>query len=88
MDFCSELISAFFESASRVLHPNGEVHVVLCEGQGGATSRTIDEWRRSWMAPLYASQAGLLLHQLVPYQVSYNNFCVCLAVCMCPNNVM
>lgn len=66
----SELLSAFLKSASQVLSPqNGEIHVALCQGQGGGTASTLKEWRQSWTASQFAAEHGLLLRSVVPCKV-------------------
>jgi len=68
--FRRALLHDFFCSARQVLSPDGEIHVSLCEGQGGSPAKTMDEWRDSWNAALYAAECGLLLKNVLPYEVS------------------
>jgi hypothetical protein len=66
----SELLKSFFASAAKVLkRPHGELHVVLRAGQGGATATTLEDWKRTWMAPYYAAENDLMLRRLEPYMV-------------------
>lgn len=44
--------------------------MALCQGQGGATASTAEEWKQSWTAALYAAEHGLLLLDVEPYEVS------------------
>jgi hypothetical protein len=67
-----ELLSAFLESASEMLSPRGEIHIALCDGQGGAGSKTIIDWRQSWMAAVFAAEHGLVLVNVFPYEVRYS----------------
>jgi len=58
-----------------VLNPNrGQIHVALCEGQGGATATTAEEWKQSWTAAQYAAEHGLLLVDVETYEVSLTAF--------------
>lgn len=72
------LLSNFLQSAAGALTPGagennggvgrgGEIHVALCQGQGGATASTIEEWRGSWKAAEFANEAGLVLLDVSPY---------------------
>ena len=68
-----ELLDGFLGSASGHLTPGvGEIHVALCEGQGGGTARDKTEWRTSWKAAEYAANHGLLLLDVAPYEASYD----------------
>lgn len=64
-----QLLSEFLQSASQVLKKDGEIQVALRREQGGAHSQNLIEWRGSWMAPLLAADAGLLLSRLDPFEV-------------------
>jgi len=71
-----ELLNAFLGSASEVLNPDGgKIQVALCEGQGGATVATNEEWRQSWTAALFAAENGLLLVDVKPYEVLQQASC-------------
>ncbi|KAL3817439.1 hypothetical protein ACHAXA_001446 [Cyclostephanos tholiformis] len=59
-------------SAATVLSPAGEIHVALCDGQGGCSARTLQEWRGSWTASMLAADNGLLLARVFPYDATYN----------------
>mmetsp|Transcript_14239 Transcript_14239/g.21047 ORF Transcript_14239/g.21047 Transcript_14239/m.21047 type:complete len:240 (+) Transcript_14239:495-1214(+) len=69
---CSKLLSDFFMSAADVLSLGGEVHVALCEGQGGVAASNAEEFRQSWKAAQFAAEHGLLLKNVLPYEVKYN----------------
>ena len=60
------------ESASKVLSPNGEIHVALCGGQGGVSATTLQEWKGSWTASLYGGEHGLLLANAFPFEAQYH----------------
>mmetsp|Transcript_6952 Transcript_6952/g.20856 ORF Transcript_6952/g.20856 Transcript_6952/m.20856 type:complete len:492 (-) Transcript_6952:613-2088(-) len=68
------LLSDFLRSAAGALTPGGvgEVHVALCEGQGGATAPSREAWRASWKAAEYANEHGLLLMDVFPYRAEYD----------------
>jgi hypothetical protein len=66
-----QLLGGFLQSASTVLKPDGEIRVALCHGQGGMPVDTIQEWRQSWMAAMYAAEHGLMLRHLKPYEPTY-----------------
>jgi len=68
-----ELLDNFLRSASDFLSDGvGEVHVALCEGQGGGTAQTKKAWRESWKAAEYACMNGLLLRSVSPYEPEYD----------------
>jgi len=67
-----QLLSEFLESARTVLSPRGEIHVALCGGQGGCSATSLQEWRGSWTASMYAAEHGLLLARVFPYNPEYN----------------
>jgi hypothetical protein len=68
-----QLLDQFLQSAVTVLKKNdGEIHIALCQGQGGVEATTIEEWRRSWMVHMYAAQHGLLLRRVEPFQPAYD----------------
>ncbi|CAJ1969668.1 unnamed protein product [Cylindrotheca closterium] len=66
-----QLLSDFLQSASHVVKPDGEIRVALCDAQGGMPAASIEEWKRSWMAAMYAGSHGLLLKKLEPYAPDY-----------------
>lgn len=51
--------------------PNGEIHVALCDGQGGCSATTLVEWKGSWTASLYGAEHGLLLADAFPFEAQY-----------------
>lgn len=67
-----ELLDNFLQSASHVLANQGEIHMALCEGQGGMEARSLTEWRQSWMAAHYANNHGLLLKRRELFTISYD----------------
>jgi len=67
-----ELINGFLKSASEFLSPNGEIHVALCQGQGGSSAATLNEWKDSWTPSIFAGEHGLLLSNVCSYQPIYN----------------
>jgi len=67
-----ELLNDFLKSASQFLSPSGEIHVALCEGQGGSTAKTLQDWRGSWTPSLFAAEQGLLLLRTTPFEPVYN----------------
>lgn len=74
------LISNFLQSAKDHLSSQsnnssncGEIHVALCQGQGGFNSSTYTEWKSSWKIMEYASLHGLLLRDVIrPFNQFYN----------------
>lgn len=66
------LLDNFLCSAADYLSEKGEIHVALCEGQGGGTATTKKEWRESWKAAEYGATHGLLLRSVTPYQPVYD----------------
>eukprot|EP00551_Chaetoceros_affinis_P012279 CAMPEP_0203668772 /NCGR_PEP_ID=MMETSP0090-20130426/5322_1 /ASSEMBLY_ACC=CAM_ASM_001088 /TAXON_ID=426623 /ORGANISM="Chaetoceros affinis, Strain CCMP159" /LENGTH=460 /DNA_ID=CAMNT_0050533301 /DNA_START=59 /DNA_END=1441 /DNA_ORIENTATION=- len=67
-----QLIDAFLKSASNVLADDGEIHIALCEGQGGCDARNLKEYRDTWTPAFFASNHGLLLMDVFPFSPSYN----------------
>jgi hypothetical protein len=65
------LLANFLSSASNILSPHGEIHVALCDGQGGSSSTTLQQWRGSWQASMLAADTGLLLVRVSPYKANY-----------------
>lgn len=41
----------------------------LLDHQGGMNTSKRNEWKRSWMAGLYAAESNLLLTHVLPYEV-------------------
>ncbi len=67
-----QLLNEFLCSAATVLSPRGEIHIALCDGQGGCSSTTLTEWKGSWQASMFAAEHGLLLPSVSPYEPQYN----------------
>ena len=67
----SKLLSDFLQSAAQVLSPHGEIHVALCGGQGGCSAMTLQEWKGSWTASMFAADHGLLLARTFPFDAQY-----------------
>lgn len=67
-----QLLSNFLQSASNVIKLDGEIRVALCDAQGGMPAKSIEEWRQSWMAAMYAGSSGLLLRKLESYTPNYD----------------
>ncbi|XP_035288767.1 ferredoxin-fold anticodon-binding domain-containing protein 1 [Anguilla anguilla] len=62
------LLAKFFHSCVQVLTQSGEVHVALCNGQGGTpVDKPIREWHNSWQAVAMAAEAGLILSDICPF---------------------
>ena len=64
-----KLLDDFLRSASKFLSPNGEIHVALCQGQGGSDATTLTEWKDSWTPSMFAGEHGLLLFDVSAYEV-------------------
>ncbi|TRY94320.1 hypothetical protein DNTS_005459 [Danionella cerebrum] len=63
------LLLKFFQSAVAVLKDSGEVHVTLCNGQGGTPCDSpMREWHNSWQVVPMAAEAGLILSEIHPFQ--------------------
>ncbi|XP_032432169.1 ferredoxin-fold anticodon-binding domain-containing protein 1 isoform X1 [Xiphophorus hellerii] len=57
-----ELLKNFFLSCVEVLAEDGEVHVSLCNGQGGTPAdQPKREWHNSWQVSAMAAEAHLIL---------------------------
>lgn len=68
-----QLIDSFLKSANLVLDPiGGEIHIALCEGQGGSNSKDLKGYRDTWTPNFFASQHGMMLMDVVPFSPSYN----------------
>ncbi|KAL2095104.1 hypothetical protein ACEWY4_009823 [Coilia grayii] len=62
------LLAKFFRSCAQVLKEGGEVHVALCNGQGGTPADSpMREWHNSWQAVAMAAEAGLILSEVHPF---------------------
>ncbi|NWW76809.1 FDXA1 protein, partial [Climacteris rufus] len=64
-----ELLACFFQSCTEVLAQEGEVHVALCNGQGGTPAdQPRREWHNSWQIVAVAAAAGFILSQVHPFK--------------------
>ncbi|XP_077313048.1 ferredoxin-fold anticodon-binding domain-containing protein 1 [Lithobates pipiens] len=69
-----ELLWKFFLSCVEVLGQKGDIHVALCQGQGGTPAdEPRREWHNSWQIVAMAAKAGFILSAVTPF--SYNQFC-------------
>lgn len=63
-----ELLKNFFVSCVQVLSEDGEVHVSLCNGQGGTPAdQPKREWHNSWQVAAMAAEAHLILTDIQPF---------------------
>ncbi|XP_035523150.1 ferredoxin-fold anticodon-binding domain-containing protein 1 [Morone saxatilis] len=64
-----ELLKNFFLSCVQVLAEDGEVHVSLCNGQGGTPADNPKrEWHNSWQVAAMAAEAQLVLTDVRPFE--------------------
>ncbi|NWW58906.1 FDXA1 protein, partial [Ifrita kowaldi] len=64
-----ELLACFFHSCAEVLAEQGEVHVALCNGQGGTpVDQPRREWHNSWQIVAVAAGAGFILSDVHPFK--------------------
>ncbi|XP_060910840.1 ferredoxin-fold anticodon-binding domain-containing protein 1 [Labrus mixtus] len=64
-----ELIKNFFLSCVQVLAEDGEIHVSLCNGQGGTPAdHPKREWHNSWQVAAMAAEAQLILNDVRPFE--------------------
>ncbi|XP_010129637.1 PREDICTED: ferredoxin-fold anticodon-binding domain-containing protein 1, partial [Buceros rhinoceros silvestris] len=64
-----ELLARFFCSCAEVLTEEGEVHVALCNGQGGTPAdQPRREWHNSWQIVAVAAGAGFILSNVHPFK--------------------
>ncbi|NXM89607.1 FDXA1 protein, partial [Oenanthe oenanthe] len=64
-----QLLAGFFHSCTEVLAQEGEIHVALCNGQGGTPAdRPRREWHNSWQIVAVAAAAGFVLSHVHPFQ--------------------
>uniref|UniRef100_A0A8D0ER05 phenylalanine--tRNA ligase n=1 Tax=Strix occidentalis caurina TaxID=311401 RepID=A0A8D0ER05_STROC len=64
-----ELLAHFFHSSAEVLTEDGEVHVALCNGQGGTPAdEPRREWHNSWQIVAVAAGAGFILSNVHPFR--------------------
>ncbi|XP_042355230.1 ferredoxin-fold anticodon-binding domain-containing protein 1 [Plectropomus leopardus] len=63
------LLKNFFLSCVQVLSENGEVHVSLCNGQGGTPAdQPKREWHNSWQVAAMAAEAHLILSDVHAFE--------------------
>ncbi|XP_050178919.1 ferredoxin-fold anticodon-binding domain-containing protein 1 [Myiozetetes cayanensis] len=63
-----ELLAHFFRSSAEVLAEEGEIHVALCNGQGGTPmDQPRREWHNSWQIVAVAAGAGFILSNVHPF---------------------
>ncbi|XP_009877034.1 PREDICTED: ferredoxin-fold anticodon-binding domain-containing protein 1, partial [Apaloderma vittatum] len=64
-----ELLARFFHSSAEVLTEEGEIHVALCNGQGGTPAdQPRREWHNSWQIVAVAAGAGFILSHVHPFK--------------------
>ncbi|KAM8899202.1 ferredoxin-fold anticodon-binding domain-containing protein 1 [Spinachia spinachia] len=64
-----ELLKNFFLSCVQLLSEDGEVHVSLCNGQGGTPAdQPKREWHNSWQVAAMAAEAHLILKDVLPFE--------------------
>ncbi|XP_029957091.1 ferredoxin-fold anticodon-binding domain-containing protein 1 [Salarias fasciatus] len=64
-----ELLRNFFLSCVHVLAEDGEVHVSLCNGQGGTpVDQPKREWHNSWQVAAMAAEAHLILSDVRAFE--------------------
>ncbi|XP_056365642.1 ferredoxin-fold anticodon-binding domain-containing protein 1 [Oenanthe melanoleuca] len=64
-----QLLAGFFHSCTEVLAQEGEIHVALCNGQGGTPAdQPRREWHNSWQIVAVAAAAGFVLSHVHPFQ--------------------
>ncbi|XP_031427363.1 ferredoxin-fold anticodon-binding domain-containing protein 1 isoform X2 [Clupea harengus] len=70
------LLAKFFLSCVQVLKGGGEIHLTLCNGQGGTPADSpMREWHNSWQAVAMAAEAGLILSEVHPFdQTKYQGY--------------
>ncbi|MGH0190049.1 UNVERIFIED_CONTAM: hypothetical protein FKN15_041161, partial [Acipenser sinensis] len=62
------LLTKFFLSCAEVLSEDGEVHIALCNGQGGTPAdQPMREWHNSWQVVAMAAEAGFILSEICPF---------------------
>lgn len=63
------LLKNFFLSCVQVLSEDGEIHVSLCNGQGGTPAdQPKREWHNSWQIAAMAAEAHLVLSDVQPFE--------------------
>ncbi|NXO24141.1 FDXA1 protein, partial [Cisticola juncidis] len=64
-----QLLARFFHSCAEVLAQEGEIHVALCNGQGGTPAdQPRREWHNSWQIVAVAAGAGFILSDVHPFK--------------------
>ncbi|RMB91989.1 hypothetical protein DUI87_31518 [Hirundo rustica rustica] len=64
-----QLLARFFHGCAEVLAQEGEVHVALCNGQGGTPAdQPRREWHNSWQIVAVAAGAGFVLSDVHPFK--------------------
>ncbi|NXI21090.1 FDXA1 protein, partial [Sterrhoptilus dennistouni] len=64
-----QLLARFFHSCTEVLAQEGEIHVALCNGQGGTPAdQPRREWHNSWQIVAVAAGAGFILSHVHPFK--------------------
>ncbi|NXW94699.1 FDXA1 protein, partial [Alopecoenas beccarii] len=64
-----DLLARFFRSSAEVLTEEGEIHVALCNGQGGTPAdQPRREWHNSWQIVAVAAGAGFILSNIHPFK--------------------
>lgn len=62
-------LPGFPSSCTEVLAEQGEVHVALCNGQGGTPAdQPRREWHNSWQIVAVAAGAGFILSDVHPFK--------------------
>lgn len=64
-----ELIYSYFSSAKLAIRSNGSVILSLCSGQSGTEAVKVDDWNYSWKLIEQAGEAGLLLVDIIPFNI-------------------
>uniref|UniRef100_H3CX86 Ferredoxin-fold anticodon binding domain containing 1 n=1 Tax=Tetraodon nigroviridis TaxID=99883 RepID=H3CX86_TETNG len=73
-----DLLKTFFLSCVQVLAEGGEVHVSLCNGQGGTPAdQPKREWHNSWQVTAMAAEAQLILTEVRPFESEKNQSYKC-----------
>ncbi|NXL13477.1 FDXA1 protein, partial [Setophaga kirtlandii] len=64
-----QLLAGFFHGCAEVLAQEGEIHVALCNGQGGTPAdQPRREWHNSWQIVAVAAGAGFILSHVHPFK--------------------
>lgn len=63
------LLPGFPFSSAEMLTEEGEIHVALCNGQGGTPAdQPRREWHNSWQIVAVAAGAGFILSNIHPFK--------------------